>query len=630
MKFPTIVRSELKRLTSSPMAILALVALMAVPILYAGLYLWGNDDPYGNLENVPVALVVEDEGAEQNGESVNYGEEVRDQLVEDGSMDWHVTTAAEAADGLTAGDYDFIVTLGADFSQNLTSISGDDPQRAEVQLTTNDSNNYLATTIGNQVAEKVRNSLTQQVGEEAALTLLNGLAEVRSNLVSASDGAATLAEGVHSAKEAADQLADGAATAKDGATQLSAGLTTLKDSTASMSDQTAQLASGARQVADGNAQLSSQVQPAAQKIDDAVADLPTEDDVRADLEKLGLDDDQIDAVVDLVTPAGDDLRDANQQIQDAAASIQQLADGSEQVAQGTQTLADQTPTLVDGIASAQAGAASLADGVTQLSDGASQLADGLGDLDTGAAELSDGLKDGLAQIPDQSEDERETAARLISDPVAVTSDKYTAAESYGAGLAPFFISLAAWIGIYALFLIVKPYSRRAITALRRPLPITLAAWVTPAALGAVQMLAVFAVVAGLLGFSTAHPWGMLGIMVLTSATFAAIIMALNVLMGSVGQFLGLVMMVVQLVTAGGTFPYQTLPAPLRTLHEALPMSHAVDGIRQLMYGGDMGRAWSAALVLGIWLVGALLVSGLAIWRMSMKRTMRDLRPSLIG
>lgn len=630
MTIPVLVRTELKRLTATPMAKLALAALMLVPVLYAGLYLWGNDDPYGNLDQVPVALVVEDAGATQNGEDVNYGEQVRDQLVEDASMDWHVTTADEAADGIRSGAYDFVVTLGADFSEALTSVAGDDPQKAVVELTTNDSNSYLAGTIGDQVAETVRDSLTQEVGEEAARTLLDGLATVRSGLVDAADGATRLAEGTASAKSGSDTLADGAATAADGAASLASGLATIDDGTAALPDQTAQLNDGAQQVAAGNAQLSSTVQPIAQRISEAVAALPTEEAIRDDLTQLGLDETQIQAVLGIVSPVRGDLETANADVQQAAGDIQALADGSAQVAAGTQALADATPALAEGIASAHSGAAELSDGVAQLADGSADLADGLGELDSGAGELRDGLVDAVGQIPDQSEDERATAAAMISDPVQVSSDAVTEASSYGAGMAPFFISLAAWIGIYALFLIVKPYSKRAVTALRKPLPITLAAWATPAALGILQMAVVFCVVAFALGYSVAQPWPMLGFMALTSATFAAIILTLNVLLGSVGQFLGLVLMVLQLVTAGGTFPYQTLPTPLRTLHEALPMSHAVDGIRQLMYGGDLARAWADAGFLGLWLLGALAVALLVTTRMTRNRTLRDLRPSLIG
>ena len=72
-------------------------------------------------------------------------------------------------------------------------------------------------------------------------------------------------------------------------------------------------------------------------------------------------------------------------------------------------------------------------------------------------------------------------------------------------------------------------------------------------------------------------------------TFVAILHALASRLGAVGKFLGLVFMVVQLVSAGGTFPWQTLPAPLQAVHHVVPMSHAVDGLRRLLYGADSGR-----------------------------------------
>ena len=69
MKIPAMIMAELRRLTSTKMAILALVALMAVPILYGGLYLWANQDPYGKFSEVPVGLVVDDEGVAASGDT---------------------------------------------------------------------------------------------------------------------------------------------------------------------------------------------------------------------------------------------------------------------------------------------------------------------------------------------------------------------------------------------------------------------------------------------------------------------------------------------------------------------------------------------------------------------------------
>ncbi len=103
-------------------------------------------------------------------------------------------------------------------------------------------------------------------------------------------------------------------------------------------------------------------------------------------------------------------------------------------------------------------------------------------------------------------------------------------------------------------------------------------------------------------------------MVAVSMTFLAIIHTLVSRLGPAGQFMALVLMVLQLVTAGGTFPWQTLPGPLQPLHHVLPMSYAVDGVRRLMYGGPLAPLATDAVVLGAWGLGALLLGGLAARR----------------
>ncbi|MCT2223262.1 YhgE/Pip family protein [Microbacterium paraoxydans] len=611
MKVPAMIAAELRRLTASRMGILALVALICVPILYGGLYLWANQDPYAKFSEVPVALVVDDEGAPApttgteaaTDETVNYGEDVAENLIEGNAFDWQRMTEDEAADALRHGEVDFTVTIPSDFSAALTSASGDDPHQARIELETNDANNYLASSMGSQAVEKIRSSVAEMVGSEAAERLLTGLSDVRDNLISATDGATQLVDGARSAASGSTTLAEGTAKLADGSAQLASGAKTLAD--------------GAQQVSAGNRQLADVADRAGAAVQEATNALPQ---VRADitdvLTEQGLAPEEIDAVLARLDPLGARIEEGNAQVQDAVGKVDQLAAGSASVASGASELAG--------------GAGTLATGAAAANSGAAQLRDGLQTLSSGTAELRDGLADGVQAIPASTPDLRSLQADTIADPVKVSSDKVASAEDYGAGLAPFFAALSAWIGIYALFLIVKPISRRAVTALHSPIRITLAGWLTPAMLGAVQMLGLMGILALTLGFTFDHPLGTLGVMMFASATFAAIILALNVWLGSVGQFLGLVLMVLQLVTAGGTFPWQTLPAPLAALHHVLPLGYVVDAMRQLMYGGDYARAGWDLAVLGAWLVGALLLAMIGVTRMTHRRTLRDLQPSLIG
>ena len=631
MKIPQMIAAEFRRLTSTPMAVLALVALTAVPLIYAGLYLWANQDPYAKLDQVPAAIVVDDDGAIVNGESTNYGDQVAKQLVEDGSFAWQRVSPKAAARGIDDSKYDFVIHFPSDFSSALASANGSSPHKATVTLTTNDANSYLASTIGSQAAEKIRTSIVKQVNESAAKQFLMGLSTIRGNLVDAVDGANKLVDGAASAQSGASTLADGTAQLASGSATLRDGLNTLSQKTADLPAQTAQLASGAQQVAAGDARVADVANQAGALSSQAAALVP---EVRAqiiqDLQSHGVDQATIDAVLARLDPLGTAVVDGNDQVQDAVGQVNQLSAGANQVAGGAQQLADATPALTQGIQTAASGATALADGSSQAASGAAALRDGLGDLSNGLTTLRDGLQNGVDQIPDSTAALRAKQAKTIANPVHLDTSNTASAGTYGAGLAPFFVALAAWIGIYALFLIVKPVSRRAITALHSPLKITVAGWLTPGLLGVVQMVTVFAIVAGALGFNVENPVGAFGLMALASAAFAAIILALNVWLGSVGQFLGLVLMVAQLVTAGGTFPWQTLPGPLAALHHVLPMGFVVDGLRQLMYGGNASAAWGDAGVVAIWGGIALVLAAIGVIRMTHFRTLRDLRPSLIG
>ncbi|TDW28597.1 YhgE/Pip domain-containing protein [Cryobacterium psychrophilum] len=701
MKIFAMVRAELARLTSTAMSRIALIALLLVPVVYGGLYLWANQDPYAGLDRVPVALVVADTGAEKDGAPENYGDEVATQLVADADFEWHRVSAAKAHSGVTDSIYDFSVTIPADFSTAIVSAAGDSPHRATITLATNDTTGYLASTIGTQAAKSIRAAIVTKVNRQAADGFLLGLSDVRSSLVKATDGAGEVTDGAASAATGAEDLVSGAEQLSIGAHDLSSGLGTLNEATGTLAtgagqvdagaasvaqgtgkvaDATTSVAAGADRLATGTDQvatgaaslaaaqsaLSGAVAGAGQSTADAASALLTaRRSIAAQLDSDGLTPAQIDSVLATLDAPGARIDTAGTVLQSAGAQIDQLVAAGDQVSAGARASATGAATLADGAHETQVGAGQAADGANQtaagahtlatgaadvhtgaataaeggakldtgtaaLNTGAGDLRTGLADLATGAATLRDGLQSGVDEIPASDPESRALQGTTIADPVDLNTAAVTSAGTYGAGLAPFFISLAGWIGIYALFLIVKPVSRRAITALHSPVKITLAGWLTPGLLGMVQMAVLFAIVAGALGFTVHNPGGTYAMMGLAALTFAAIILALNVWLGSVGQFIGLVLMVVQLVTAGGTFPWQTLPFPLDWLHHIMPMSYAVDGIRQLMYGGTPATAWADAGVLVLWLVGALVLTLVGVIRMTHFRTLRDLRPSLIG
>ena len=627
-------RAEFARLTSSRIGVASLIALMTVPLVYGGLYLWGNQDPYSSLGRVPAALVVQDAGVTIDGIAINYGEKSAKRLLNGKKFGWVEVTATQAAAGVKNGTYDFGITFPADFSVRLASASGTSPRTATLQLTTDDTNSYLSTTIAKQAAEAVRVEIAKEVGARASVTLLNAVGDIRDGLVRAEDGASRLADGAATAASGAESLSSGTSSLASGAASLSSGLAQLDAKASSLPSSAAQLKAGAATLASGlamGAQSGNALKSGAATAASLAPQAAQQQQIIGALTLTGATPETVAQVTAQL--AG--LATATAQVS-AGVSTQLVptltaaAAGSAQLATGAAALNAVVPALSSAVHSASIVAASLSHGAGELSNGASTLASGTGELASGSSTLTSSLSDAARTVPVTTAAGRQATADLIANPIAVKQTAITQAANYGAGLAPFFLALASWIGIYALFLLVRPLSRRALTAVQRPIRITLARWLTPALLGVVQMVALFALVTLALHLPVSNPIGMLAFMAFVAVTFAAIVLALNVLLDSVGQFLALIFMVVQLVTAGGTFPWQTLPAPLAALHQALPMSHAVDGIRQLMYGGLSSNVWSSIEPLVLWLVGSLVVSVLGAVRQCRFRILRELRPSPIG
>ncbi|MBO0898047.1 YhgE/Pip family protein [Arthrobacter sunyaminii] len=681
--------SELKRMTGGLLPKLALVALTLVPLLYGAVYLYANWDPYGNLDGVSAALVMEDEGAQtDDGEPLEVGNTVADSLLEDGTFDWELVSDPDAADaGVMDGTYSFALKIPADFSASLASPSDFDTARQGIlNVTTNDANNYLLGSIVDKLTGSVHDTVAAEVGEETANQLLTGFSTIHTQISDAADGAAEVAAGSAQAETGATELATGLETLRSGAAELyagqqqlvtgsqslaagaadlnagagelSAGLSRLNAGAATLPDQTQTLATGAEQVAAGNSALNSEFQSAVAGVkavqDASAARLQAS---TAELVTSGvLTQDQADQVLAAAAEGGSTSSpDIAAQLDAAAASVQALADGSRQVADGAGQLAAGIPSLTGGISDAAAGAGALAEGTASLSTGSAELAagqqdalagtgqlsagagsaaegaaalrDGLTSLAGGSAELSSGLAEGAGSVPNPDDQQRANAARVIANPVSVNTVAQNEADSYGAGIAPFFLVLALWVGVFMLVQAMRPISRRALASNAPAFKIALGGWLPFLAVAVAQSTVLYAVVRFGLGLSPAHPVLAWGLLLLAATAFSALIQGIVALLGSVGKFVVLVLLVLQLVSSGGTFPWETIPTPLHFAHDVLPMGHVVSGLRQLLYGSDPGQAGVVALGLAGYTVLGLVLSTLAARKHKMW-TLKTLQPEI--
>ena len=136
---------------------IAMLGIALIPLIYGALYLMAFYDPYGKLDTLPVAVVNEDVPTRtSSGELVSAGNDLVDKLKESDALDWRfVDDPAEAETGLENGTYYNVVTIPADFSEKVASADGSNPERAHLELRTNDANNYLSSILGASVMRVV-------------------------------------------------------------------------------------------------------------------------------------------------------------------------------------------------------------------------------------------------------------------------------------------------------------------------------------------------------------------------------------------------------------------------------------------------------------------------------------------
>ncbi|BAS07316.1 uncharacterized protein YhgE [Arthrobacter sp. Hiyo4] len=230
-------------------------------------------------------------------------------------------------------------------------------------------------------------------------------------------------------------------------------------------------------------------------------------------------------------------------------------------------------------------------------------------------------------MPNPDDSQKSSLSEVIADPVAVSNVSQAKADSYGAGLAPFFLTLALWIGIFMLVQAMRPITQRALASNAPAWKIAVGGWLPFLAVSVVQASLLTLVVNLALGLNPAHPVLMWLFMLAAAMAFSAIIQGIVALLGSPGKLVVLILLVLQLVSSGGTFPWQTTPQPLHVVHEILPMGYVVTGMRHLIYGADLSGIVPTVLgLLGYTLLGAAM-STFAV-RKHKYWTLKTLKPEI--
>ncbi|MDE6101413.1 MAG: YhgE/Pip domain-containing protein [Ruminococcus sp.] len=336
--------------------VIATVCIVLIPTIYTTLFLGSMWDPYGNINNLPVAVVNQDMPVTFQEKTLSVGEELVENLKDNESLDFSFVDFQTAQEGLRNGTYYMAITIPENTSANAATVLDDIPQNVQLYYETNPGSNYIASKMSETAMEKLRAEVSSTLTEAYTETLFEQLGTIGDGMQDAADGAKALQDGAVNLKDGSITLSDNLKLFAESTLTFKEGFGTLTDGLESYTAGVSAVDEGTKQLADGAEQLKDGVSP--------------------------------------------------------------LFDGSNQLKDGAEQLQSGINTYTNGVSDAYNGSVALYNGCQQLSDGSQELHQGALQLYNGSKQLENGLTQ-LSYSLSQSFN-AETSAQLEQISVGLT------------------------------------------------------------------------------------------------------------------------------------------------------------------------------------------------------------------
>lgn len=529
-----IMKRDFKSAFSNPIVTIVLIAVIILPSLYALLNIQACWDPYGNTGDVQVVIANLDNGTSFNGEKINVGNDLVKELKDNDKFNWTFVSEDELRRGVYNGTYYAGIIIPQNLSENIVSITGDNPKQAKLEYIVNMKTNPVATKLTDSGANAVYTSLNAKIVEIIDLAAYEKLGELQAGLAKGAEelasGGKQLQAGAAQVSAGAKQVEDGTSQVEDGASQVEAGVPEVKEGAEQVED-------GASQVEKGSEEIQAVVDPS------LIPDGPVKDYVEGNVE----------------------LAEGSGEVAEGAS---ELANGSVKLAEGSSELAEGSVELAEGSLSLAAGSELLSNGATQALFMASSS------LGASANELSSvtGIDNG-------------TLGDYLLSPIKLDRKELFSVNSYGSDVAPFYLVLSMWVGAIITCVMLKPGSSEGTKY--SPSEMYFGKLLIYIIMSILQA-SVTIIGAYILGIQIVNPLLFIFSAILVSVVFMILIYSLISALGTVGKGIGVILLVLQISATGGIYPIQIMHPFFRILYPYMPMTYGITLVRE----AQLGVVWS--------------------------------------
>ncbi|HEQ0309917.1 TPA: YhgE/Pip family protein [Streptococcus pyogenes] len=267
---------ELKTLIKNPKLMITMIGVALVPALYNLSFLGSMWDPYGRVNDLPIAVVNHDKPAKRADKSLTIGDDMVDKMSKSKDLEYHFVSAKQAQEGLKEGDYYMVITLPEDLSQRAATLLNPEPQKLTIRYQTSKGHGMVAAKMGETAMAKLKESVSQNITKTYTSAVFSSMTDLQSGLKEASAGSQALASGAKTAQagsqtlstnlaaltgasqqfqQSTGRLTSGLTTYTDGVNQVKNGLGTLSTDIPNYLNGVSRLSQGASQLNQGLSQL---------------------------------------------------------------------------------------------------------------------------------------------------------------------------------------------------------------------------------------------------------------------------------------------------------------------------------------------------------------------------------------
>ena len=239
---------ELKALIKSPKLWVTMIGVALVPALYNLSFLGSMWDPYGNVENLPVAVVNEDKSATLNDKTLTIGDDIVDSMSKNKALDYHFVSQKKADKGLKDGDYYMVITLPEDLSEKASSLLTDNPKKLNIKYQTTAGRSFVASKMSESAMTKLKDTVSENITETYTKAVFKSMSSLQDGLKKASDGGTQLVDGSQKLESGSQTITDNLNTAASGSQTLADGTATLSSGLTTYTNGVSTLASGANEL----------------------------------------------------------------------------------------------------------------------------------------------------------------------------------------------------------------------------------------------------------------------------------------------------------------------------------------------------------------------------------------------